>query len=45
MTVPTIVIAHNYVLRISRHSDFLSAVLINTGIILRGSKLFGESRT
>ena len=34
-----------YVLRISRYSDFLSAVLIDTGIFLRGSKLCGESRT
>ena len=34
-----------YVVRISRYSDFLSAVLINTGIFLRGSKLCGESRT
>ena len=28
-----------YVLRISRYSDFLLLVLINTGIFLRGSKL------
>ena len=34
-----------YVLRNVRYSDFLSAVLINTGIFLRGSKLWGESRT
>ena len=34
-----------YVLRISRYSDFLSAVLTNAGIFLRGSKLCGESRT
>ena len=34
-----------YVLRISRYWDFLSAVLINTGIFLRGSKLWGESIT
>ena len=34
-----------YVLRISRYSDFLWVVLINTGIFLRGSKLCGESRT
>ena len=27
-----------HVLRISRYSDFLSAVLINTGIFLRGLK-------
>ena len=37
-TVPTIVIAHTY-------SDFLWVVLINTGILLRGLKLCGESRT
>ena len=30
---------------ISRYSDFLSAVLINTGIFLRGLKQCGESRT
>ena len=34
-----------YVLRISRNSNFLWVVLINTGILLRGSKLCGESRT
>ena len=34
-----------YVLRISRYSDFLLAVLTNTGIFLRGSKLCWESRT
>ena len=34
-----------YVLRISRHSDFLWVVLINTGIFMRGSKPCGESRT
>ena len=34
-----------YVLRISRYSDFLLLVLINTEIFLRGSKLCGESRT
>ena len=34
-----------YVLRISRYSDFLLLVLINTGIFLRGLKLCGESRT
>ena len=34
-----------HVLRILRYSDFLSAVLINTGIFLRGSKVCGESRT
>ena len=33
------------VLRISRYLDFLSAVLINTGIFLRGLKLCGESIT
>ena len=31
-----------YVLRISRYSDFLSVLLINTGIFLRGSKLCGK---
>ena len=35
-TVTTIVIDHTF-LRISRYSDFLSAVLINAGILLRGS--------
>ena len=34
-----------YVLRISRYSDFLWVVLINTGIFLRGLKLSGESRS
>ena len=34
-----------YVLRISRYSDFLLAVLIYSGIFLRGSKLCGKSRT
>ena len=34
-----------YVLRISRYSDFLWVVLINTGILWRGSKLCGKSRT
>ena len=34
-----------YVLRISRHSDFLSEMLTNTGIFLRGLKLSGESRS
>ena len=34
-----------YVLRISRYSDFLSPVLTNTGIFLRGLKLSGESRS
>ena len=34
-----------YVLRISRHSDFLSVILTNTGIFLRGLKLPGESRS
>ena len=34
-----------YVLRISRYSDFLSAMLTDTGIFLRGLKLSGESRS
>ena len=34
-----------YVLRISRYSGFLWVVPTNTGIILRGLKLYGESRT
>ena len=34
-----------YVLRISRYSDFLSPMLTNTGIFLRGLKLTGESRS
>ena len=34
-----------YVLHISRYSDFLSPVLTNTGIFLRGLKLSGESRS
>ena len=34
-----------YVLRISRYSGFLRVVLTNTGIFLRGLKLYGESRT
>ena len=34
-----------YVLRISRYSDFLSAIFTNTGIFLRGLKLSGESRS
>ena len=34
-----------YVLRISRYSDFLSVMLTNTGIFLRGLKLSGESRS
>ena len=34
-----------YVLRISRYSDFLSPVLTNTEIFLRGLKLSGESRS
>ena len=34
-----------YVLRISRYSCFLSVVLTNTGIFLRGLKLYGEIRT
>ena len=32
-----------YILRISRYSDFLSPMLTNTGIFLRGLKLSGES--
>ena len=34
-----------YALRISRHSDFLSVMLTNTGIFLGGLKLSGESRS
>ena len=34
-----------YVLRISRYSDFLSPLLTNTGIFLRGLKLSTESRS
>ena len=34
-----------YVLRILRHLGFLWVVRTNTGIFLRGFKLFGESRT
>ena len=34
-----------YVLRISRYSGFLWVVATNTGIILRGLNLCGESRT
>ena len=34
-----------YVLHISRYSDFLSPMLTNTGIFLRGLKLSGESRS
>ena len=34
-----------YVLRISRYSDFLSPVLSNTGIFLRGLKVSGERRS
>ena len=34
-----------YVLRISRYSGLLWVVPTNTGIILRGLKLYGESRT
>ena len=33
-----------YVLRILRYSDFLSVMLTNTGIFLRGLELSGESR-
>lgn len=34
-----------YVLRISIYTGFLWVVPANTGIFLRGLKLFGESRT
>ena len=34
-----------YVLRISGYSGFLSPMLTNTGIFLRGLKLSGESRS
>ena len=34
-----------YVLRISRYSDFLSPMLTNAGVFLRGLKLSGESRS
>ena len=34
-----------YVLRISRYSSFLSVMLTNTWIFLRGLKLSGESRS
>ena len=34
-----------YVLRISRYSDFLSPMVTNTGIFLRGLKVSGESRS
>ena len=34
-----------YVLRILRYSHFLSVMLTNTGIFLRGLKLSGESRS
>ena len=34
-----------YVLPISRYSDFISPMLTNTGIFLRGLKLSGESRS
>ena len=34
-----------YVLRIPRYSDFLSPMLANTRIFLRGLKLSGESRS
>ena len=33
-----------YVLSIARYSDFLSPMLTNIGIFLRGLKLTGESR-
>ena len=34
-----------YILRILRYSVFLSVMLTNTGIFLRGLKLSGESRS
>ena len=34
-----------YILRISKYSDFLSPMLTNTGIFLRGLKLSGKSRS
>ena len=34
-----------YVLRIARYSGFLWVVTTNSGIFLRGLKLYGESRT
>ena len=34
-----------YVLRISRHSEFLSVMITNIGIFLRGLKLSGEIRS
>ena len=34
-----------YFLRITRYSDFLSPMLTNTGMFLRGLKLSGESRS
>ena len=34
-----------YAVRISRYSDFLSVVLTNAGMFLRGLNLCGESRT
>ena len=34
-----------YVLHIARYSGFLWVVPTNTGIFLRGLKLYGESRT
>ena len=43
-TVPTIVTNCAYVLRIARYSSFLWVVPTNTGIFLRGLKLYGESR-
>ena len=33
-----------YVLRIARYSGFLWVMLTNTGIYLRGLKLYGKSR-
>ena len=43
-TVPTIVIAHTFCASPDTRI-FLSVVLTNAGIFLRGLKLFGESRT
>ena len=34
-----------FVLRISRYSDFLSPMLTNTGIFLRGLKISGEIKS
>ena len=43
-TVPTIVIEHTFCASL-RYSDFLSPMLTNTAIFLRGLKLSGESRS